>query len=122
MSSKKPAKSNKAVVPPSFSGSAYIFQTIFTAIGIGAAYAAEMYGFEETLRAFFKLDGSVRSLGLSLAIAALVGQYMLVPALDKLFAARSQFNVGHPIHHIAPGEQGISESDRQVTVISESLS
>lgn len=53
----------KTEMPPSFPGSVYIFNIIFTAVGVGLALGAESFGVEAQARAFFKLDGSLRSTG-----------------------------------------------------------
>lgn len=102
----------KSVVPAYVPGGAYLFQTFFTAIGVGLAIGAERFDVESQARALFKLDGSVRSMGLTLGLVAFVTWFVLLPAVDKLFGARRQFKVGHPVHHVAPGECGLSESDR----------
>jgi hypothetical protein len=58
------------------------------------------------------LDGSQASLGFVLAAVGLSCQFLIIPAMNNVIEARKKFNIGHPYHHLAPGENNITEENR----------
>mmetsp|Transcript_23906 Transcript_23906/g.68397 ORF Transcript_23906/g.68397 Transcript_23906/m.68397 type:complete len:222 (+) Transcript_23906:53-718(+) len=105
------ASKYKTEVPVPPTGSVALFQVVQTLLGLALAALLEWAGAEEWLRGVFKLDGSQRSLGVAMAIVALVSQFVMLPAMHLLVKSRQEQKVGQPIHHPAPNELG-SEDDR----------
>jgi hypothetical protein len=101
----------KIKVPAPPTGSVLVFQCIQTLIGLGGAFFLQHFDAETRLRNILMFDGSSRSFGISLAIVALVAQFVMLPAMEQLVQGRKIHGVGHPIHHPAPKELN-SEDDR----------
>eukprot|EP00658_Telonema_sp_P-2_P046752 TRINITY_DN3503_c0_g1_i3.p1 TRINITY_DN3503_c0_g1~~TRINITY_DN3503_c0_g1_i3.p1 ORF type:complete len:235 (+),score=53.52 TRINITY_DN3503_c0_g1_i3:269-973(+) len=100
-----------APVPLPPFGSVYVFQTVQTGIGLAGALALEWVGAEERVAAALRLNGSGRSIGIAVAVVALVAQLVMIPGMKHLIDARATYKVGQPVHHPAPRELG-SEEDR----------
>mmetsp|Transcript_4147 Transcript_4147/g.6246 ORF Transcript_4147/g.6246 Transcript_4147/m.6246 type:complete len:204 (-) Transcript_4147:180-791(-) len=104
----------KPVVPKPLFGSVGMMYVIFTALGCAMAYGLLYVDADSIFLNLFGLENAtVSELNSVLTgIIALVVCFLYIPSLSNLIKARQDLNVGHPLHHLAPGELGLSSDDR----------